>query len=233
MTGKRINGWQGVRDEVLRRIQTGQWKPGELIPGELQLAHELGCARTTVNRALQDVSDRGLVHRRRKAGTHVARHPVRKAVLNIPVIRIEIEASGQKHGYRLIDRSLAVPPAAAAARLGAKKRARALHVSALHLADGEAYVLEDRWINTSAVPAAASADFSRLSANEWLVENAPFSGGDIAFSAANASAAEAEILGGAPASALFVVERSTWNDKTGITAARLVFAPGYKMLTVI
>jgi GntR family histidine utilization transcriptional repressor len=43
----------------MRRIADGDWKPGELIPGEVDLADEFGCARATVNRALQDLADAG------------------------------------------------------------------------------------------------------------------------------------------------------------------------------
>jgi DNA-binding GntR family transcriptional regulator len=34
------NSWQGIRAEVIRRIADGDWKPGELIPGEVDLADE-------------------------------------------------------------------------------------------------------------------------------------------------------------------------------------------------
>ena len=60
--------WQSVHDEVLRRIHTRQWKPGDLIPKEVELAEQLGCARATVNRALRELATEGFLDRRRKAG---------------------------------------------------------------------------------------------------------------------------------------------------------------------
>ena len=89
-----INTWQDVQREVLGRIQNRVWKPGDIIPNEVDLAKEFGCARATVNRALQAVADSGLLDRRRKAGTRVAVNPVRKATLEIPIIRQEIEQRG-------------------------------------------------------------------------------------------------------------------------------------------
>ena len=79
-------GWQSVHAEVLRRIRSREWLPGALIPNETDLAAEFGCARATVSRALRELADAGLLTRRRKAGTHVALNPVRKATLQIPVI---------------------------------------------------------------------------------------------------------------------------------------------------
>mgnify|MGYP002150763077 CR=1 FL=1 len=49
--------WQSVQEDVLGRIQNGTWPPGELIPTETELAAEFGCARATVNRALQALAD--------------------------------------------------------------------------------------------------------------------------------------------------------------------------------
>ena len=87
MTGPAIKSWQAVLDEVRRRIVRREWKPGDFIPHEADLAKQFGCARATVNRALRDLAEEGLLDRRRRAGTQVALNPVRKARLDIQVIR--------------------------------------------------------------------------------------------------------------------------------------------------
>ena len=99
------------------------------------------------------------------------------------------------------------------------------------MADGKPYVFEDRWINAKSVPEVANADFTQQSPNQWLVENAPFTRGDIAFSAIVAAKKEAEILSCDPGEALFSIERSTWDLDQAITWVRLTFAPGYRMHT--
>jgi len=50
----------------------------------------------------------------------------------------------------------------------------------------------------------------------------PLSRVEHVFSAANAGAAEAELLGIAPGEAVFVAERRTWIDGRTITRARLI-----------
>ena len=92
MTLREANSWILIREELLRRIHDRIWKPGDLIPGEAELAEEFGCARTTVNRALRDLAETGLVTRRRKAGTRIAINPPHKATLTIPIVREEVEA---------------------------------------------------------------------------------------------------------------------------------------------
>ncbi|WP_101065567.1 GntR family transcriptional regulator [Roseovarius salinarum] len=234
MTGQtRFNSWQAVHDEVLRRIREREWKPGDSIPNEDDLAREFGCARSTVNRALRALADAGLLDRRRRAGTRVALHPVGKATLDIPVIRREIEARSQRYGYALQSRQDAVPPGPVRAVLNLGPDARAQHVLALHLADGRPQAIEDRWINLATVPQAADADFAKVSANEWLVDNATYTHGDITFSAQSATAAEAALLGVDAGAALFVIDRTTWHHDDAVTTARLAYAPGYRIQTRI
>ncbi|WP_299738489.1 GntR family transcriptional regulator [uncultured Roseobacter sp.] len=232
MTAPVFNSWQAVRDEVLRRLQARIWRPGEMIPNEADLADELGCARVTVNRALRALSDAGLLERRRKAGTRVALHPVRRATLEIPMIRRQIEQAGHAYGYHLISAGRAVPDAALQTYMRARSDAF-LQVHAVHLQEGVPFVAEDRWINLETVPAAASQDFSQVSANEWLLQHAPFSRGDITFAAENASAETADLLQTQVGAAVFVTERTTWFEARSVTFVRLSFAPGYRMQTEI
>lgn len=223
-------GWQAIQDEVLRRIHARDWPPGHVIPGEVDLAREFGCARATVNRALRALAEAGLLERRRKAGTRVALHPVSRATVDIPVIRREIEDRGCAYDYTLLERAVAVPPAVPRASLGPDP---ALHVTALHRADGAPYVVEDRWISLATVPDASDAPFDRVSANEWLLANAPFTHGDIAFSAEAATDHQADLLTTAPGTPVFAISRITWDHARAITVVRLTYAPGYSIHSTI
>jgi GntR family histidine utilization transcriptional repressor len=225
-------GWEEIRAEVLTRIRTHRWPPGEIIPTEEVLAQEFACARATVNRALRELAQAGVLERRRRAGTRVAMLPVRKATLDIPVIRQEVAARGQVYAFRLLAQSVTLPPMAVAARLGHAAGKSMLHMQTLHLADGRAHVLEDRWLNPDALPN-PMPDFAAVSANEWLVAHIAFAAGDIAFSAEPASTAEAALLSVAPGAALFITERCTWGTDAPITWVRLAHAPGYRLQTLL
>ena len=231
MSTPSLNSWQAIQAEVLRRIHAREWKPGQVIPGEVELAREFGCARATVNRALQALAEAGMLERRRKAGTRVALHPVSKATVEIPVIRQEVEDQGLEYGYRLLSRRMAVPSVPVQAALGVA--GEALHVTALHLAGGDPFVFEDRWINTDTVPGAAEEPFDGISANEWLVQHAPYTRGDIAFSACAAVGGVAAQLDADPGTPLFVIDRTTWDHDQTITTVRLSYAPGYRIHTTL
>lgn len=233
MTSTSLNSWEAVRAELMRRITERVWRPGERIPGEAELADEFGCARATVNRAMRDLAEAGLVERRRRAGTRVRLDPVRKATISIPIIRLEVERRGQAYRHKLLERKLEPPTAVVASRLDLDRATKLLHVTSLHLADSRPLIYEDRWINPAAVSDVLDEPFDKSSPNEWLVRNTPFTHGEIAFSAENARAGESEQLGVEAGSALFIIERTTWTGATPITTARLACAPGYRLLSEI
>ena len=229
MTAAETISWQAIRAELMRRITEREWRPGETVPNEVDLAAEFGCARATVNRAMREIAEAGFIERRRKAGTRVALHPVRKATLEIPVIRIDLESRGIAWNHELIECKIAPLPAAVAEPMQLDKGTRLLHVRALHRADGKPYLYEDRWINSTLIPEVMEADLATVSANEWLVANALFSSGTLALSAVNAEVREAEALGTEPGTALFCAERITWQGEQPITWVRMFYAPGYAM----
>jgi GntR family histidine utilization transcriptional repressor len=220
-------GWQQVRDEVRRRIRTREWRPGDVIPGELDLAREFGVARGTVHRALREVAAAGLVERRRRAGTRVAIHPVRQAKFGIPLIRREIEALGAAYTYRLLSRVRRVAPLTVCEPLGVRRSTVMLRVRALHVADERPYVLEDRWVNVQSVPEFEQADLAQVSANEWLLAHVPVSEAELTVAAERCGAADARLLGCRPDDAVLVMSRTTRREDEGVTAVRLVYPPGF------
>ncbi|MEI4470964.1 UTRA domain-containing protein [Frigidibacter sp. MR17.24] len=224
-----LASWQAIRDEVLRRIRDRAWRPGDPIPNEADLAVEFGCARATVNRALRELAQAGVLERRRRAGTRVALAPVGRAGMKIPVLHRDVVEAGRRYGHRLILREVCRPPAAIAARMGLRAQATALHAVSLHLADDAPFAFEDRWIDPEVVPAILAVDFAEVSANEWLVENMPFSEGDMRIAALPAPADAARQLGVPEGTALLAVERTTWREGRAITHVAQMFAPGHWM----
>ncbi|WP_121062052.1 GntR family transcriptional regulator [Chachezhania antarctica] len=220
-------GWREIRDEVRRRIHRRDWPPGELIPHETALAEEFGCARTTVNRALRSLAEDGLVDRRRKGGTRVALHPVRRAVLDIAIMRQEIEDTGATYGYRLVQSGIERPPANIPGGKGFD--ASCLHVVALHFANGAPYAVENRWID-GRLPGLDDAPFERISANEWLLENIPYTGGTLSFAAEQAAPDTARLLDIAAESPVLTLDRVTLDGDRVVTAVKLTYRAGHRFM---
>lgn len=225
--------WQSVEREVLRRIHARVWPPGALLPTEAELAAEFGCARTTVNRALREIAETGLLDRRRKAGTRVALHPVARATFDIPVMRREVEALGHVYDHRLLERFEGPPPPTLATRMDVNPDRAMLCLKALHQADGAPFATEVRWINLGEVPDARDEPFDDISANEWLLRHAPYTHGQITFSATRATPDEASTFAAAPGAAVFVIDRMTWNEDRPVTQVRIAFPEDYTVTTTL
>lgn len=231
MRDRPLRTWQEIESEVRRRIRERVWPPGSTIPTEAALADEFGCARATVNRALQAVADSGLLDRKRKAGTRVTRHPVRKATFSIPLIRQEIEERGVTYSHQLLTSEVKPPPTSIRLALRLDGGVDALHLEALHMAGNDPYLFEDRWINMKTVPDILQADLARTNANEWLVTHAPFTHAEIAVLAYPAGTKIAGHLRADPGAALLALERQTFDQERTITWVRLTFHPGYRLET--
>ncbi len=229
MTGRTRLSWTDVRDEIRARILSRTYAPGDKLPRDEDIATELGCARTTVHRAMQDLSQIGLVERKRKGGTHVRTDPVTRATFDIPITRREVEQRGSKYDCQLISLAMEDSPMSVMTRFGIQQPAQMLHVKALHLADNRPYIFEDRWIDTRSTPGIMDVDLKVESANEWLVRNKPYSRVDVRFYAMNAEGESARHLSTNVGSALLVIERTTWIGRDPITTVQAVAAPGYQL----
>lgn len=217
-----------IRQSLVSRIQSGEWALGALIPGEIQLAEEYGCARTTVNRALRTLAEEGLVIRKRKGGTRIKPNPVRTAKLTIPIIREQVEVKGQSYRFIELKRLDTPPPKAITETLHLTCDDDVLYVETLHFADEAVFALEKRWLNRTALaPFGSLPRQSDLSLNEWLVKTVPFSNGDMRFSAISADAKTAELMTIPKRAPLFVIDRTTWSDDSFITTTKLLHTPGF------
>ncbi len=219
--------FRDVMAEITRRITDGPWGPGTQLPGEVDLAQEFGCSRTTMNRALREVTALGLLDRRRKAGTRVRMAPLRQARFEMPLIRAEVETTGARYRYHLIGRERLAAPGWLCAQMALEPGTPVVHLTCLHFADDAPFQLEDRWINAQALPDAATQDFAISGPNEWLVATVPFSEVEIVFQATAADADAVAHLGHAPGAPVFRVQRTTWWQGDAITLVKLSYHQGY------
>lgn len=61
-----------LRFAILNCLHAGHWRPGDRLPAEIELAGATGLSMGTVQRALRDLTDEGVVRRRQGSGSFVA-----------------------------------------------------------------------------------------------------------------------------------------------------------------
>ncbi len=64
--------YQQIKALIVQSLEQGEWKPGEIIPSEVDLAQRYGVSQGTVRKAIDELSQENLVIRRQGKGTFVA-----------------------------------------------------------------------------------------------------------------------------------------------------------------
>lgn len=71
--------YRQIKGLITRSLQEGEWKPGELIPSETELAARFGVSQGTVRKAIDELAAENLLVRRQGRGTFVATHQEARA----------------------------------------------------------------------------------------------------------------------------------------------------------
>ncbi len=66
--------YQQIKGLILRSLQSGEWKPGDVIPSEFDLAARFRVSQGTVRKAIDELATDNLLVRRQGKGTFVATH---------------------------------------------------------------------------------------------------------------------------------------------------------------
>lgn len=217
-----IHGW----------ILEGTYGPGDRLPRDEDLAVQIGCARSTVHRAMGVLAEKGIVDRKRRGGTSV-RPRLTRATFEIPVMRSDIELSGAQYDYRLLSCNRGDATDEVMAHMSITDPQDLLHIQSLHYADGVPHFSEDRWVSLRVVPEIMDVDLSQISANEWLLKNRPFLRAELSFAAVPCPKEQAPLLNCAQGEAIMMSERLTWIDQGAITFLRAWTQPGYTLNTQV
>lgn len=70
--------YQQIKTLILVSLQQGEWKPGEVIPSENELAQRYKVSQGTVRKAIDELAAEHLLVRRQGRGTFVATHAERQ-----------------------------------------------------------------------------------------------------------------------------------------------------------
>lgn len=216
---------QRIRSDIEARIRSGEWPPGYKVPFETELMGQYGCARMTVSKAMAALVEAGLINRRKRAGSFVARPKVHAPVLNIPDIQSAILARGETYAFRLLSSAVRSARRDAPEEIELAAGGKLLDLEGVHDAGGRPFALERRLISLKIAPDAAIADLSATPPGAWLLEHVAWTEAESRISAVNADADVAGLLDLDEGAACLVVDRRTWRGGEHVTRVRQAF-PG-------
>lgn len=219
-----------IRDFILDGIKQRSFAPGAKIPPEVELARQFGVSRMTVNKAIRDLAEAGVLIRYAGDGTYVAERKAESPLLDVNNIAEEIARRG--HAYRaelvFVREETASDEVALRLKLGMGEPV--YHSLIVHFEDDTAIQIEDRYVSPQWAPGYLMNDFSRETPNAWLMRNCPLTDVEHTVEAVLADAEEQRLLQVTAAEPCLRVLRRTWSGKHLVSFARLLH-PGsqYKL----
>ena len=194
-------------------IRSGALKVGARLENEVQLAERLGLSRPTVRAAFQYLSNKGLVVRKRGAGTLVANERIDRDV-ELTSLYDDLAAAGRAPETTVIRNEVTHASERVAAALHLPEPAMVVSLERLRLADGEPIALMHNFLPTGLVH--LSIDMLEQHGLYELLRASGIRLGSATqrMCAKNASAMEARILHENRGAALLTMERIAY-DETG------------------
>jgi len=210
--------YRQIRDRIVGALQAGEWRPGDVIPSEFELAARFGVSQGTVRKAVDALAAEHLLVRRQGRGTFVASHQEARAQYRFLRLRPD-EGEPVQPTSRFIECRRLRAPADIARALELRQGETVVMIRRLLDFSGEPKVLDEIWL--------PGAIFRGLSAERLNAYNGPLYGlleaefgtrmirASERVRAVAAGPAEAALLGVPAGEPLLLVERvsCTYGDR--------------------
>lgn len=140
--------YQQIKTLILRSLQAGEWKPGDLIPSEFDLAARFRVSQGTVRKAIDELATDNLLVRRQGKGTYVATHAEQHTQYRfLRLLPDTGDLAGQGNAERRIIECRRLRASAEVARqLALRTGDSILQVKRVLTFAGSPAILEDLWL---------------------------------------------------------------------------------------
>ncbi|WP_434354876.1 histidine utilization repressor [Parasalinivibrio latis] len=227
---QKLPRFQQIKTYIEERIASKTWPAGHKVPTEAELCEQFGVSRMTVNKAIRDLTNQGLLERTPRIGTFVCHRKAESPLMDIRNIAEEVTSRGQQYHSEIVILEAQTASEEVAVRLGVMTHAEIFYSEIVHYADSLPIQVEQRWVNPKYAPNYLSQDYSHLTPNQYLSENCPLSAVEHTVEAIVAPAAIASLLKMEKTVPCLLLHRRTWSQDNLISAA-LLYHPGnrYKL----
>ena len=137
--------YQQIKALITQSLQAGEWKPGELIPSEMELANRFKVSQGTVRKAIDELAAENLVMRKQGKGTFVSTHHEERA--HFRFLRL-MPDEGVPHypESKFVEVKRLRAPADVARLLELKSGDSVVYVKRVQSFDGVPAIVEELWL---------------------------------------------------------------------------------------
>lgn len=137
--------YKQIKTLLVQRLHQGEWKPGEPIPSEQELASRFQVSQGTVRKAIDELAAENLLVRRQGKGTFVATHQEPRAQFRFLRLAPD-EGEMVPAQSRFLECKRIKAAADVAAKLGLHAGDAVVYIRRLLIAGGAPLVLDDIWL---------------------------------------------------------------------------------------
>lgn len=148
-----ISLYYQLKEELMKKIVSKQWLPGEKIPSEKELCRLYGVSRITVRKALDELERSGQLMRRQGKGTFVTNISMVQRLSKFYSFSEELKQRGMEEHFQIIDFSQIPADNEVASYLGLEPMSQVFKLTRLRLVDLTPYTLETSYIPVEVYPA--------------------------------------------------------------------------------
>jgi len=211
--------YRQIKALITRALQQGEWKPGELIPSEADLARRFGVSQGTVRKAVDELAAEGLLLRRQGRGTFVSTHHEERVKFRflrlVPDAAEGERAQPQPMERQFLECKRTRAPQEVARLLGVRSGEGVTQIRRLLLLAGRPVVYEDIYLPGAAFRALTAERLASYRGPLYALFESEFSTrmvrAEEKLRAVNANEEEARLLQVSPGQALLLVERLSFS----------------------
>ena len=137
--------YQQIKGLITQSLVSGEWKPGEIIPSEVELAARYKVSQGTVRKAIDELAADNLLVRRQGKGTFVATHNEERAQFRFLRLLAD-DGAEHPHVSKLLECRRLRASAEIARQLDLKPADPVVLIRRLLQFDGESTVLDEIWL---------------------------------------------------------------------------------------
>ncbi len=139
--------YQQIKTLILRSLQSGEWRPGEAIPSEIDLAARFKVSQGTVRKAVDELAAENLLVRRQGKGTFVATHSEEQVQYRFLRLAPDVpDATPGSARREFLDCRRLEAPSDVAAALQLQAGEQVLEIRRVLHFSGQPVVLDDIWL---------------------------------------------------------------------------------------
>jgi GntR family transcriptional regulator len=135
-----------VREALRDQILTGVLKPGQKLPAEDELAAQFGVSRMTARQGIADLTDEGMLYRRRGSGTFVTHLRVERDHNKLTDFFETARLEGFEAEVQLLDREVVPAKPMIASELALQENEPVIRIRTLRLANDVPVTIYDEYV---------------------------------------------------------------------------------------